>query len=162
MHSSTLTRIIYVMLAIYAEVDRKMLRKLVAKSVHVRRQSRQYPNTYGSRKFGISEKKWANHYFVFVPQKLSKSRLPNEILWIFFHLIEWKKIKNRKFCTLTWDLANAKIKMPENLVNVIPERTLLPIFEIASLARSSFEPSALQNARTICDTNSTPIPMHYI
>lgn len=51
--------------------------------------------------------------------------------------------------------------MPENLVSVMPDKTLLPILLRASLDRSSYEPSALQNARTICDTNSTPIPMHY-
>lgn len=49
--------------------------------------------------------------------------------------------------------------MPENLVNVMPENTLLPIFESASLARTSFSPFALQYARTMCDTNSTPIPI---
>lgn len=45
---------------------------------------------------------------------------------------------------LTCDLANASTKMPENLVSVMPEKTLLPIFASASLARTSFVPFALQ------------------
>lgn len=64
------------------------------------------------------------------------------------------------FSVFTCDLANAKIKIPQNLVKVIPLKTLPPSFDNASLARSSFVPSALQNALTICETNSTPIPMH--
>lgn len=53
------------------------------------------------------------------------------------------------------------MRMPENLVSVIPDKTLEPILLNASLDRSWYVPSALQNARTICDTNSTPIPIHY-
>lgn len=61
---------------------------------------------------------------------------------------------------LTCDFAKARTKIPENFVIVMPLSTLVPIFESASLARLSFEPFALQNARTMCDTNSTPIPIH--
>lgn len=74
------------------------------------------------------------------------------------------KIKNFvfvRFAVFTCDLANAKTKIPQNLVKVIPLKTLPPSFDIASLARSSFVPFALQNALTICETNSTPIPTHY-
>lgn len=60
----------------------------------------------------------------------------------------------------TCDLANASTAIPENLVSVIPDNTLLPVIERASHALSWFDPDALVNARTMWDTNSTPIPTH--
>lgn len=60
----------------------------------------------------------------------------------------------------TCDLEKANTEMPRIFVIVIPEKTLAPNFVIASLVRSSFFPLALQYARTMCDTNSTPNPTH--
>lgn len=79
---------------------------------------------------------------------------------------ENESYKNQRFFflssdELTCDFANAKTIIPKNFVNVIPDRTLLPILTSASPARSSGEPVALQNARTMCDTNSMPIPIDY-
>lgn len=61
---------------------------------------------------------------------------------------------------LTCDLAKARTNIPENFVKVIPDNTLLPKFTKASVALDSFVPVALVNARTICEINSTPIPIH--
>lgn len=61
---------------------------------------------------------------------------------------------------LTCDLANANTETPNTFVSVMPDKTLLPTFEIAILARSSLFPDALQYARTMCETNSTPRPTH--
>lgn len=60
---------------------------------------------------------------------------------------------------VTCDVDDANIKMPENLVNVMPDKTLEPNTDSALLARASFVPTALLNARTMCEMNSTPMPM---
>lgn len=59
----------------------------------------------------------------------------------------------------TCDVEKANTKIPKNFVNVMPERTLEPNTDRALLARSSFVPHSVQNARTMCEINSTPMPM---
>lgn len=56
------------------------------------------------------------------------------------------------------DLAAASTKIPENLVNVMPENTLLPVAVNESAALSWFDPRDLLNDLIMCDTNSTPMP----
>lgn len=48
--------------------------------------------------------------------------------------------------------------MPATLVNVIPDKTLLPVTVRDSLAREYFVPEIVEKERTVCDINSTPIP----
>lgn len=126
------------------EVDRKMLTTPAIGPIHDPHQSAQYPNTFGNRRFGIS-----------VEQNDQNETIEELDCWEIERFSTYLPI-----CTLTCDLANAKTIIPQNFVNVMPDRTLLPILESASLARSSFVPVALQYARTMCDTNSTPIPIH--
>lgn len=60
---------------------------------------------------------------------------------------------------LTCEVDVANIKIPENFVSVMPDKTLDPSTDNALLKRSSFVPDSLQNARTMCEMNSTPMPM---
>lgn len=120
-----------------ASLDPKLLIILVKVSVHGRHQLIQFRDTFGSRKLWISVKR-------------HNTEIYENLIKIFCPI----------FSSSTCDLANAKIRIPQNLVKVIPLKTLPPSFDNASLARSSFVPWALQNALTICETNSTPIPMH--
>lgn len=61
----------------------------------------------------------------------------------------------------TCELDDANIKIPENFVSVMPDKTLEPNTDSALLARSSFVPFSLEKARTMWEINSTPMPMLY-
>lgn len=61
--------------------------------------------------------------------------------------------------SFTWEVDDANTKIPENLVSAMPDKTLEPITDRALPARFSFVPDALENARTMCEINSTPMPI---
>lgn len=96
----------------------------------------QFPDTFGNRRLGKSGR--------------NNSTDAQDCLFFIF----------RTAMNSTCDLANANTMTPANLVNVMPDNTLLPVIDKASQARWWFDPDAHVNALTMCDTNSTPMPIH--